>query len=232
MAPFHRGHPGNPAVSPAPDDTPGEYAPVSALPPHSPPPPPSARRVNASFTAPGGYVAPVQPNEASAVDQFAETTPRDEENPFQKPPARWRRWLKRPSREMMVRSGVAVVALGIGWGVGAKPWKPSPAARPVIAAKAPARAGAAKPTAPRRVAVMTHAAKPAPARAALQPTVVAAKASTTTKASAPVSKTVQAKTTSSQSKTTTTAQAKTGTHKAVTTTATKKVAAKPTTTQK
>jgi hypothetical protein len=115
--------------------------------------------------------------EVPQIDQFAETTPREEENPFAKPPSRFRRWLKRPSREVMRTSGIAVLAAALGWVVGAKPWKPKPVARAAMAMKsAPRMASATRPAAPRRVALMTHAAMPAKA-AALKPTVVSAKPS-------------------------------------------------------
>jgi hypothetical protein len=115
--------------------------------------------------------------EVPQIDQFAETTPREEENPFAKPPSRFRRWLKRPSREVMRTSGIAVLAAALGWVVGAKPWKPKPVARAAMAMKsAPRMASATRAAAPRRVALMTHAATPAKA-AALKPTVVSAKPS-------------------------------------------------------
>lgn len=164
MATTYRGYPGSASVPPMSAEG------NEPIPLVSPPPPPS-RRANAYGPSAMDYGAPPAPVAASAVDQFAETTPRDDENPFQKPPSRFRRWLKRPSREVVRTAGVAVLAAGLGWLGGAKPWKAKPVAHAAVAMKAP-RAVAARSPAPRRVAVMTHSAVPA-----LKPTLVTAKPS-------------------------------------------------------
>jgi hypothetical protein len=156
-----------------------------------------------------------------------------EANPFQKP-NRFREWLKKsgaalknsrtllkkPSREFTVRAAVGAVALFVGWGVGAKPWKPSPTGRPVAAAKfntkansakaaaaktSGAKAGSAKATAGRaaaaepvrRIAAVNHPAKPAQAqtRAAtkLAPVKVTSKAPVAKATTKTTSKSIKAK---------------------------------------
>jgi hypothetical protein len=117
-----------------------------------------------------------------AIDPTAATveagTLDGEPNPFKKP-SRWRRWLKRPSREFMVRGGVAALAAALGWGVGAKPWKSQPpvAAKVAVASKAGAARPAVKALPARRVAVST----PAPAAPAAKSRTATAPAATTQK---------------------------------------------------
>jgi hypothetical protein len=110
-----------------------------------------------------------------------------EVNPFEKR-SRVRELLakiKKPKREFVMRSAVAAFAAVVGWGIGAKPWKPAPAPRVVVAAaKAPAaksgnkaaRPGAAQP-ANRRVANVARAAAPTTqkARSVAKPNSVATK---------------------------------------------------------
>jgi cytoskeletal protein RodZ len=119
-------------------------------------------------------VLPVDPTaetvEASPLD--------DDANPFRKP-SRWRGWLKRPSREFMIRGAVAAIAAAIGWGAGAKPWQPAPdAAKVALASKPPgaARPAAGRAAAPasRRVAVSDQNAAAAKPRTATKPVVATA----------------------------------------------------------
>jgi hypothetical protein len=148
-----------------------------------------------------------------------------EANPFQKPNrfrlvlaksrallAKARPLLKKPSREFTIRAAVGAVALFVGWGVGAKPWKPSPAGRPVAALKAGAKANSAKAASAKATAAKATAARgaagepvrrvaaanqPAPARAAtkIAPVKVTSKApvKVTSKAVKPASKAPVAK---------------------------------------
>ena len=130
-----------------------------------PPPPPSARQANPEYPAPEEANAPLPSFEHGTPVGMgfenvaaAEGSEVPEENPFQKP-NRFREWLKKPvallksprallrkpSREFTIRAAVGVLALTLGWGIGAKPWKPSPNVRTVAAAKASsAKAKAAK----------------------------------------------------------------------------------------
>jgi hypothetical protein len=159
------------------------------VPTPSPPPPPSARHTAPYPTKPipTGTVSP-EPATWSMEEPLlsaaqaptpldAEVTEpgpdlADEKNPF-KQPGRWRKWLRRPKRETMLRATVAVVAGVVGWGVGAKPWTSPQKGRPAVAtasnapvSKKPAgavRSGATPKSVPagdRRVAAETRAAAP------------------------------------------------------------------------
>ena len=200
----------------------------------SPPPPPSARRMDLQYadpqqqqyTDPQQYPDPTAHGmpyyaDHAAIDPTAETVEAGaldgEPNPFKKP-SRWRRWVKRPSREFMVRGGVAVLAAALGWGVGAKPWKAQPAT--VAAAN---KAGAAHPAVKaqpvRRVAVSS----PASAPAAKSRTATAPAATTQKKTTAATPSKTQA-TTKTQAVTKTAAKP---VAKSSTTKPTAKVASKP-----
>lgn len=202
----------------------------------SPPPPPSARRTDLQYADPQQqYADPQQyPDptahgmpyyaDPGAIDPTAATveagTIDGEPNPFKKP-SRWRSWLKRPSREFMVRGGVAVLAAALGWGVGAKPWKSEPpaAAKVAVANKAAARPAVKAPPA-RRVAVST----PAPAAPAAKSRTATAPAATTQKkttATTPAKTQVTAKAPATTTKTAAKPVAKTTTKPAT------KVASKP-----
>lgn len=203
-----RSYPGQPANPPYPPP------PAPEVNPAGPPPAPSSRQVHA------GYVEPLPSFENTPIDMVAETVeaiPDEEPNPFQKPGRfdRFRKLLKKPSREMSIRAGFAAAALLVGWGVGAKPWKSDPpraamsakassAAKSAAAAKAnkpaarPAAApAAAKAEAPRRVAVVAHDSPPVLAKPrAESKAAVAPKAKVTTKsapAKAAATKAVKAK---------------------------------------
>jgi hypothetical protein len=152
-----------------------------------------------------GYdVQPLPSFENTPVDMVAETVeaiPDEEPNPFQKTGRfdRLKKLLKKPSREMSIRAGLAAAALLVGWGAGAKPWKSDPpraamsakasaAAKAASAAKASkagarpaAAAAAAKAEAPRRVAVVAHDSPPVLAKRAETKAALASKSKVTTK---------------------------------------------------
>jgi hypothetical protein len=156
-----------------------------------------------------GYeVQPLPSFENTPIDMVAETVeaiPDEEPNPFQKTGRfdRFKKLLKKPSREMSIRAGLAAAALLVGWGAGAKPWKSDPpraamsakasaaakagsaakaskaGARPA-AARPAAAAAAAKAEAPRRVAVVAHDSPPVLAKRAETKTALASKSKVTT----------------------------------------------------
>jgi hypothetical protein len=188
-----RSYPGQPANPPYPPP------PAPEANPAGPPPAPSSRHMN------GGYdVEPLPSFENTPVDMVAETVeaiPDEEANPFRKAGRfdRFKKLLKKPSREMSIRVGLAAAALLVGWGAGAKPWKSDPpraamsakasaAAKAASAAKASkaaarpaAAAAAAKAEAPRRVAVVAHDSPPVLAKRAETKAALASKSKVTTK---------------------------------------------------
>ncbi|HYJ09381.1 MAG TPA: hypothetical protein VEX18_10240 [Polyangiaceae bacterium] len=142
----------------------GDYVPP-------PPPAPSARQANPQYPAPldaqGAPLPSFEHGSVEATAEMIEATPLEsDENPFQTR-SRWKQWLKKPSRELSIRAGIAALALTVGWGVGATPWKGSSPTRTVAAAKAaPAKKPAAKAASAKATAVKAAlAARPAPAAA-------------------------------------------------------------------
>ncbi|MGC4087988.1 MAG: hypothetical protein QM756_08840 [Polyangiaceae bacterium] len=246
MAPTHRGHPGAPAYSPVADDVQNYVAPMPPPPPSRRPAPPQVPPLEASGQVPQYQTVDVgayTPEPVHYDSPRLELPMQSETDPFHQP-SRWRKWVKKPSREFMVRGAVAALALTAGWGIGAKPWKSAPAAHAVAAAKAPAHraVNANKPAEQqaRRVALV----KPETATAApkarsvtpptSKPTTAAATAKTTTAAKTTTTKTAAAKTATPAKATAKTAAA-TKTTTAGKTTATKaatKPAAKATTATK
>jgi hypothetical protein len=152
-----------------------------------------------------------------------------EQNPFASK-SRWRALLKKPSREVIVRGGIALLALGVGIGIGAKPWKASratPSAKVVAAHAAPkkpqvatqsARANLVAKPAPYRAATPSHAAQtnrfPAPAKPAAAKATTQPNGSKTATSKTATSKTATSKTAAhpAGAKSTTTRTASTATH--------------------
>jgi hypothetical protein len=193
-----RSYPGQPANPPYPPP------PAPEANPAGPPAAPSSRQMNAGYD-----VQPLPSFENTPIDMVAETVeaiPDEEPNPFQKTGRfdRFKKLLKKPSREMSIRVGLAAAALLVGWSAGAKPWKSDPpraamsakasaaakAGSAAKASKAGARPAAARPTAaaavakaeaPRRVAVVAHDSPPVLAKRAETKAALASKSKVTTK---------------------------------------------------
>ena len=205
-----RSYPGQPANPPYPPP------PAPEANPAGPPPAPSSRQQHA------GYDAPLPSFENTPIDMVAETVeaiPDEEPNPFQRPGRfdRFKKLLKKPSREVSIRAGIAAAALLVGWGAGAQPWKSPPpraavtakassakaaAAKAAAAKAAAAKANKARPTAvpaaqkaeaPRRVAVVAHDTPPVLAKARTETKVALASQGKVTTKSAAATKAAKAK---------------------------------------